>query len=112
MPGLRVVLEVLDAAALELEDNAAWYEQRVTGLGDRFVVEVEEAFTLIESRPSLGSPWLLKGIPEGVRHVPLHSFPFSVVYVLDPRVVVIAIAHGSTRPLYWIERLSEMDRNR
>jgi hypothetical protein len=81
----------------------------VPGLGDRFLSEITDALTLIENSPLLGSPWLLQGMPDGVRHIPLRSFPYSVVYVLEPRPVVIAIAHGSKRPLYWIDRLEELD---
>jgi len=102
------VAEYLEAAALELEDGADWYEARVPDLGERFLTEVRDALTLIENSPRLGSPWLLRGMPDGVRHVPLRSFPYSVVYVLEPRMVVIAIAHGSKRPFYWIDRLDDL----
>jgi hypothetical protein len=58
--------------------------------------------------PLAGSPWLLPGIPAGTRHVPLHTFPHSAVYVTEPRVVVIAVAHGSREPEYWIDRLTDV----
>jgi toxin ParE1/3/4 len=102
------VLEVLEAASSELADAGEWYEERVAGLGDRFLSEVRVAFDLIVRHPALGSPWLLQGIPPGVRHVPLHSFPYAVVYVTDPRVVVVAVAHTSQKPTYWIDRLDDI----
>ena len=70
-----VVIEVLEAAALELDDAAAWYEARSRGFGTRFLDELHDTFVLIAQMPLAGSPWLLAGIPEGTRHVPLHTFP-------------------------------------
>jgi ParE toxin of type II toxin-antitoxin system, parDE len=102
------VLEVLEAASLELSEAAAWYDDRVTGLGDRFLSEVREAFDFIARYPAAGSPWLLAGIPPGVRHVPLRIFPYSVVYVMDPRLVVVAVAAASQEPTYWIDRLDNL----
>jgi len=102
------VLEVLEAASLELADAGDWYEERVAGLGDRFLSEVQGAFDLIARNPALGSPWLLQGIPPGVRHVLLNSFRYAVVYVTDPRVVVVAVAHASQKPTYWIDRLDDI----
>ena len=82
------MLEVLEAASLELSEASDWYEGCVTGLGDRFLEEIQRVFDFIAVHPALGSPWLLKGVPPGVRHVPLSTFPYSVVYVLEPRLVL------------------------
>jgi len=38
----------------------------------------------------------------------LRSFPYSAVYVLEPRLVVVAIAHARRRPGYWEKRLTEI----
>ena len=105
---VSVVVELLEPAALEFEAAAVWYEERARGLGGRFLDELQEAFALIEQMPLAGSPWLLPGIPSGTRHVPLHTFPQSVVYVTDPRLVVVAVVHGSRQPEYWIDRLGEL----
>lgn len=105
------MLEVLEAASLELADASDWYEVRVEGLGVRFLSEVQVAFDFIARNPALGSPWLLQGIPPGVRHVLLNSFRYAVVYVTDPRLVVVAVAHASQKPTYWIDRLDEVETN-
>ena len=99
------MLEILEAASLELTDTSAWYEGRGVGLGDRFLAEVQGAFDFIARHPKLGRPWLLDGIPPGVRHVPLRTFPYAVVYVRDPRLVVVAVAHSRQEPTYWVDRL-------
>ncbi|HEV7671726.1 MAG TPA: type II toxin-antitoxin system RelE/ParE family toxin [Thermoanaerobaculia bacterium] len=104
------MLDLLDAASFELADASDWYDGRAVGLGDRFLDEAESAFSLIEENQELGSLWLLEWIPPGVRHFPLQTFPYSIVYVLEPRLVVVAVAHASKEPRYWIDRLEELDR--
>ena len=99
--------EVLDAASRELAANAVWYEERRSGYGSRFIDEAEDIFRLLDESPLLGPPWVLEGVPPGVRHVVLRTFPVSVIYVTDPRVVVVAFL-GNQEPLYWIDRLDEV----
>ncbi len=96
--------EVLDAAPRELAANALWYEEKRSGYGSRFVDEAQEIFGLIDESPHLGAPWVLEGVPPGVRHVVLRTFPVSIIYITDPRVVVVAFL-GNQAPLYWIDRL-------
>lgn len=103
-----VVVDVLEVAAAEFAEAAAWYEAAAPGLGVRFLDELERVFRTIEEMPALGSPWLLDGIPRGVRHVPLQTFRHVVIYVSEPRVVVVAVPHGSREPRYWIDRLEEI----
>lgn len=71
--------EVLRAAAVEMTEAAAWYDERVRGLGDRFLLEVESAFNRVDEAPAMGPPWLHKRAPTGVRRMFVRSFPYSVV---------------------------------
>ena len=103
-----LTLELLDPASLELDQAAEWYEDRAVGLGRRFLDEAQSALEAIATRPLGWSPWILPGIPTGVRHVPLRSFPYSVVFITDPRLVVVAFVHGSRDPAYWLDRLSSV----
>ena len=89
-----------------MAEAAVWYDDRVVGLGDRFLTEVEAALARIDEMPLLGPPWLHRRVPEGVRRMFVRSFPYSAVYVLEPRIVVVAIAHACRRPGYWATRLS------
>jgi hypothetical protein len=54
--------------------------------------------------PLAGSPWIYPSIPDGTRRVVLLTFPYSIVYVTEPRIVV-AIAHASRELTYWIDRV-------
>ena len=98
--------DVLDAASREMTANAAWYEERRSGYGTLFVDEVVELFNLLDRSPLVGPTWTLEGVPPGVRHLVLQTFPVSIVYVTEPRVVVVAFV-GSQNPLFWIDRLGE-----
>ena len=48
-----------------------------------------------------------KAYRRGVRRVVLRAFPYSIVYVTEPRSIVIALVHASMSPVYWIDRLDE-----
>lgn len=95
-----------------MAEAAAWYDNRVDGLGERFLREAEAAFARIEETPLTGSPWNHRRLPDGVRRMFLRSFPYSAVYILEPRVVVVAVAHARRRPGYWVKRLNEIAHER
>ncbi len=100
--------EILLAASAEMAEAAAWYDERVSGLGERFLGETEGAFARIDETPLTGSPWRHRRLPDGVRRMFLRSFPYSAVYILEPRLVIVAVAHVRRRPGYWVKRLSEI----
>lgn len=91
-----------------MAEAATWYEERVAGLGERFLSEAEAAFARISEMPITGSPWVHRRLPDGVRRMFLRSFPYSAVYILEPRLIVVAVAHARRRPGYWLKRLSDV----
>ena len=97
--------ELLAAASRELADAAVWYESHQRGLGVRSLVEVRQGFDQIDKMPLAGAPWIHRMIPERTRRALFLTFPYSISYVTEPRVVVVAIAHASRDPTYWIDRL-------
>jgi toxin ParE1/3/4 len=102
------VAEILTAASAEMYEAAGWYEDRVSGLGGRFLDETEAAFARVEALPLTGAPWIHRLVPSGVRRMFLRSFPYAAVYVVEPRVVVVAVAHLRRRPEYWKERIGQI----
>jgi toxin ParE1/3/4 len=91
--------EILVAASTEMAEAAAWYDARVAGLGERFLLEAEAAFARIDEKPLTGPPWKHRRLPEGVRRMFVRSFPYSAVYIVEPRVIVVARRGGvSSRP--------------
>lgn len=49
------MLEILEAASFELIEASGWYDERVSGLGDRFLAELQDAFELIDRNPASAS---------------------------------------------------------
>ncbi len=66
-----------------------------------------EALDRIGEAPLAGSPLAHREVKREIRRVPLRRFPFSLFYILEPRLVVVAFAHLKRRPGYWVERLGE-----
>lgn len=89
----------LSPAREELIQTAEFYEARAPGLGDSFIAEVEHVIGLIRSNPVLGAAYV-----EDTRRILLQSFPFSVIYRIEPELIlVVAFAHQRRRPGYWRE---------
>jgi toxin ParE1/3/4 len=64
------------------------------------MAKLPEAFPLV---PAPGSSHTL-------RRVALRRFPFSVVYTKTTvRLEVLAVAHMKRRPLYWLERVADIE---
>ena len=64
---------------------------------DHLQIEVHEASQRLSRAPGLGTPG-----PEQTRVLPIHRFPYSLVYRMsNAGVRVIAVAHQSREPGYW-----------
>jgi plasmid stabilization system protein ParE len=88
-------------ARRELEEAALWYEEQLPGLGDAFVGELEQVFEQLSELPLSGPPFRGR-----LRHRPLFTFPYRVVYaVRGDDVLVLAIMHQRRGPRYMAERL-------
>ena len=87
-------------AMAEFGASAVFYEQRVAGLGTRFVRRVSEAVN-----QAAASPDLYRCFERKFRKVPIDQFPFVVVYRIGSvGIEIIAIAHGKRHPGYWKQR--------
>ncbi len=88
-------------AALEHEEQIAYYEERRAGLGRRYHLAMLRAIDRASRAPRsfkiVRSPNLHK--------VSLRGFPFAVIYrELDSVLQVLAIAHHRRAPNYWVGR--------
>jgi plasmid stabilization system protein ParE len=92
-----------DAADEELIETVAYYDGKAPGLGDRFLAEVKAATRFVEEYPEIAPVTF-----EGVRSRVLAKFPYSLLYVVDQHeLYVLAVAHHSRRPAYWVDRLPQ-----
>lgn len=96
----------LPSADLEATEAALWYDQRRLGLGDEFLIELQDALHRIAESP-LSHPRseAYSGAHE-VRRCLLKRFPYLVIYLCrSQQIVVVAVSHVRRHPLYWLERL-------
>ena len=93
-------VKFLPEARDELLEAVAYYEGEASGLGSRLWEEVDRHIAWIERNYEL--PRLRPG---GYRRVNLKLFPYYISYIVrEPVIWILAIAHGHTRPEYWIDR--------
>jgi hypothetical protein len=99
-------VRVLEAAALEAEEAAVWYEMRRSGLGKEFRAAFKVALDRLREERVPGTPWPGVLSKRGVKRIGMKRFPFHVVFVAtDMASVVLAVAHHRRRPGYWRGRL-------
>lgn len=89
-------------ARAELREAMLWYDEQRPGLGEEFVSEIGATIEAISGR-SESFPRVLGAL--GVRRALVHRFPYAVVFlVAQDLLIVLAVAHGKRRPLYWRAR--------
>jgi plasmid stabilization system protein ParE len=92
----------LSADALaDVEQAADWYIDHDAWPAARdFHGELTRALARLTVEPGLGTPG-----PEGVRILPIHRFPYSLVYRYEGEEVrVLAVAAQRRRPGFWSGR--------
>ena len=95
-------VEYLPAALLDLDESAAWYEEKEPGVGEQFHAAVRLTLQKIRRHPQLGTPRRRNS-----RKWRVAGFPYSVVYREELKsIVVVAIAHAKRREDYWVARLN------
>jgi plasmid stabilization system protein ParE len=88
-------------AQRELDHAVDWYEDRRSGLGDRFNNRVVELITQIVSNPQLFAE-----VEDGVREAHVRRFPYCVYFrVLADRIEIISVFHTSRDPETWRSRI-------
>jgi hypothetical protein len=88
-------------AASELINSAQFYERRKPSLGESFLSTLDATLGKIKRHPEFGKPGEL-----GTRSWKTTRFPFRIVYLEQAdRLWIVAVAHLSRNPGYWIRRL-------
>ena len=91
---------------MELRAAALWYDERSVGLGEDLMAEADNTLARIATAPQSFAVWPgVSGGPTPPRRAVVHRFPYVVAFEEHPdRIVVLAIAHGKRRSLYWLTR--------
>jgi toxin ParE1/3/4 len=104
MPGGRKPVNLHAEARAELKDSVTFYRTRGGDvLAARFKQEVAQVFETIRNDPERFPPGT--DVP-GVQKCRLIHFPFSILYLNEPRRIwIVAIVHSKRRPGYWQHRV-------
>jgi toxin ParE1/3/4 len=98
---MSLPLIISPEAEEDLHDAKVWYERKRAGLGDEFLLCVEEALDRIRVIPE-GAPQVVPG----VRRVMLRRFPYGVFYRVDPdQIGILAVYHHNRDPRGWQQRV-------
>lgn len=92
------------AADEEFGEAAQWYGARKAGLDDDFEREVLSSIDVISRSPRGFRAW--PNVAE-VRVFTMERFPFLIAYTqpATDELWILAVAHTSRRPGYWLDRL-------
>ena len=85
----------------ELAESAQWYEDRKSGLGEEFLIEVESKLERIANRPQ-SHPVTY----ENVRQISLTRFPYLIYYLIKPpSIFILSVWHKKRNRDGWKTRL-------
>lgn len=98
---MTVPIVYLPAALTDIDSTYAEYEQRLVGLGERFLEALKDKLNRIQDNPELYGV-----IYQDVRAVPLRRFPHVVYYrIVTDNVLVIAVQHAGRSTWAWQDRV-------
>jgi plasmid stabilization system protein ParE len=89
-------IELLPRARKELLDAWDWYDDRWSGLGDRFMAEITKKLAQIEKTPER-----YVERKNGFRETKIKVFPYLIIFRVQKRKKIIAISsifHTSRNP--------------
>ncbi len=79
----------------------SWYEKQRIGLGEDFLLALEESYFKIKRTPEI-----YQKIYKKVRRNLVRRFPYGIFFVVEnDKIIVIAILHTKRKPQSWIDRI-------
>lgn len=102
--------KILNVAEWDATKSALDYDAIAPGLGERFVIDFEATFRRLEVAPQEHGRWVAAGVPDGIYHALFRVFQYRLVFVKEPEIVVLAVAHQAQDPNSWIDRIDLVNR--
>ena len=97
-------LRLIDETRLELLETVSYYKSIDSAHGQRFDIVVDSGIRRISNHPQHFH--LRSG---GYRRINLRDFPYFIPFIIRKDTLwVLAFAHASRRPHYWISRKKEI----
>lgn len=95
----KFVVILADAEA-DIKDAYQWYETQRKGLGESFLLCIEEALSRVSRTPKIYAV-----VHKHIRRTLIHRFPFGIFYIESERsIIVLAVLHARRNPRTWKER--------
>jgi len=96
-------LLIRSEAESDIEDAYKWYETQRKGLGENFLLCIEEALSRLSRNPALYSI-----VYKDVRRILIHRFPFGVFFIEgENNISVLAVLHARRNPKAWKGRTKQ-----
>jgi plasmid stabilization system protein ParE len=93
-------LTIPKAPEADLAEAYQWYESQRKGLGEDFLLCVDDALAKIARNPKVYAK-----VYKEIRRASLKRFPFAVFFVEnDATVSVLAVIHAHRDPDIWMQR--------
>ncbi len=87
-------------AEADLADAQRWYEERREGLGDDFLLCIEETLDRIRRNPEI-----YPLVHKDARRATVRRFPYGVFYrAIGRDIIVLGVFHGRRDPRSWQSR--------
>ncbi len=78
----------------DLKDAFSWYEDKRTGLGHDFLLQVDAGLSFIQRNPE-SRPTEYKGTRKHLTK----RFPYKIIYVVEKeKIIVLGVIHVKRRP--------------
>lgn len=98
---MKQPIDFLEAAARDVEEIVAHYEEKQAGLGLEWMDELETLLTAMEYQPQSFDP-----VDQIHRRGLISRFPYVVYFRAEAsRLVVMAVIHSARHPRHWRKRL-------
>ena len=97
-------VRILSRAETEIEEARIYFESCSSGLGSRFLREVRESLNSIAFSPESFPTLETAPGDESYRRKLLAHFRYAIVFeIIVDEIIVVAVAHTSREPNYWLE---------
>ena len=84
-------------AEADINDAYQWYESQRKGLGEGFLLCIEEALSRITRTPLIYSI-----VHKDIRRLLIHRFPFGIFYIVgEKNISVLGVLHARRNPNAW-----------
>jgi len=93
-------VDFLEQAYYEYLEAIEYYDIQSSGLGKKFVEEVDRTIKIICKYPDGFTKYSLN-----TKKAILNIFPYNIIYsVINETILIVAIAHQHRKPKYWDKR--------